>query len=339
MILKDIKRLDISYIPDKILCRDKEINSLKLYMKGGRAIISGGVGTGKTLIAKYFGGDAYINCYINRTEHRVVEEIVRQLKPNFNTAGMTTLALWKEIDEEKTIILDDIDGMLVDELRHFSYTISRMNEIGKKISYIAITRSANILRQIIGDDAIWSTFADRAIVYLENYEWEELMKILEYRANESIRNGAYNDDIISLIADISLNSPGHMRTAIDILRNASLIAENENRDKILPEDIRMANQEGWLSDVESLEKNEAIVLLAIAIACKNKAYVSIDEIKREIKIKEEEYKIQIKKIDEIIETLLKQDFIYKGKKGYTILNYPCNEIIERIENLVNKFCK
>jgi len=155
MILKDIKKLEPSYIPSKILCRDDQLRLLSSFMKGGRAIISGGVGTGKTLMAKYFGGDVYVNCYINRTEHKVLEEIIHQMKPNFRTTGMSTSRLWNEIEEGKTIILDEIDGMVPDELRHFSYTLSRMKENGKEIKYIAITRSHTILRQIINDDAFW----------------------------------------------------------------------------------------------------------------------------------------------------------------------------------------
>jgi len=331
VIIRDIKKLDVAYVPDKILCREKEKEALKLYMKSGRAIISGGVGTGKTLIAKHYGGDAYINCYMNRTEHRVVEEIVRQLKPNFNTAGMTTQALWEEVEEGKVIILDEIDGMQPDELRHFSYTISRMKEKGKEINYIAITRSANILRQVINDDAIWSTFADKAILQLNYYRKEEIMKILDYRAGEALRRDAYDEEILSLIADISLNSPGHMRTAIDVLRNAALIAENNGDEKIMPEHVRMANEEGWLADIESLDREEAIVLLSIAKACKNKAYADIDEIMDMVKIKSEEHGVKIKNVDSILEDLIAQDFIFKGENGYTILNYPCNEIIEKIE--------
>lgn len=335
MILRDVKKLDISYIPQKILCRDNEIRNLRMYMKSGRAIISGGVGTGKTLLAKHFGGtghiDAYINCYINRTEHRVVEEIVHQIKPNFHTAGLTTLALWKEIEKGKMIILDEIDGMMADELKHFSYTLSRLKENGKEIRYIAITRSANILRQIINDDAVWSTFADKAIVYLDYYTWDEIKKIVGYRAGEAIRRDAYNDDILSLIADITLKSPGHMRTAIDILRNAAMIAESKGDDKIMPEHVREANQEGWLSDIDTLKKNDAVVLLSIANACKNKAYVEKKEIEEQIKIKSEEHGIKIDDLDKIIEQLINEDFIYKGNKGYTILNYPCNEIIKKME--------
>jgi len=307
-------------------------------MQGGRALISGGVGTGKTMLARYIGGDAYVNCYMNKTEHRVLEEILKQLKPRFNPAGLPTQKLWNEVEEGKTIILDEIDGMNVDELRHFAYALSRQYELGKKINYIAITRNHFILKQVINDDAIWSTFADKAIVELKPYKWEQIKEILEYRAKESMEAKAIDDEIISLIADIALHSPGHMRTAIDLLRNAAMIAESKGQEKITPDDVREANREEWISDLESMEKEELIVFLAVATACKNKAYTSMEEIKEALEIKREEYGIDIddKKFEKIFQDLLQQDFIYKSKMGYTILNYPIHMLIKEIEGRVSR---
>ncbi|HHO57096.1 MAG TPA: AAA family ATPase, partial [Thermoplasmatales archaeon] len=324
VIVKDAGKLELSYVPDKILCRDEEIKKLQVFLKSGRVLISGGVGTGKTLLARYVGGDAYINCYMNKTEHRVVEEMLRQLKPPFNPAGLPTQKLWNEIEEGKTVIIDEIDGMNADELRHFAYSLSRQYELGKRINYIAITRNHFILEQIINDDAIWSTFADRAIVELKPYTFEEIKEILEYRARESIYPGAYDDEILSLIADIALHSPGHMRTAIDLLRNAALLAEGDGRKAITPDDVREVNREEWISDVESMDKDMLLVMLAVATVCRNKAYAEMEEIKEMLKIKEEEYGMKIgeRKMEEILQILTQQDFIYRGERGYTILNYP-----------------
>ena len=332
VILKDIKKLELSYIPDKILCRDEEIKKLRVFVGGGKALISGGVGTGKTLLARYIGGDAYINCFMNKTEHRVLEEILRQLNPNFNPVGLPTQKLWNMVEEGKRIIIDEIDGMNIDELKHFAYTISRQYEIGKKIDYIAITRNHFILKQLINDDAIWSTFAGNSIVELKPYTWEQIKEIIGSRAKESISSGAYDDEIISLIADIALNSPGHMRTAIDLLRNSAMIAESRNSEKITPDDVREANREEWISDLESMEKKELLVFMATAFSCKSKAYANLDEIKGVLKIKEEEYGLKIteKDFDKIFQILIQQDFIYEGRRGYTIINYPIKILIEEI---------
>ncbi|MCD6448826.1 MAG: AAA family ATPase [Thermoplasmata archaeon] len=338
MILKDAGKLELSYIPGKILCRDEELQRIKVFLQTGRVLISGGVGTGKTLLARYVGGDAYINCYMNKTEHRVLEEILRQLKPRFNPAGLPSQRLWGEIESGKTIILDEIDGMHPEELRHFTYSLSRQYELGKKINYIAITRNHFILQQLINDDAIWSTFADKAIVELKPYTWEQVKEILWYRAKESIEARAIDDEIISLIADIAIHSPGHMRTAIDLLRNSAMIAESKGQEKITPEDVREANREEWVSDLESMEKEELTVLAAVATACKRKAYADISEIEEAMKIKSEEYGISIdkKNFEKILQNLIQQDFVYKGNMGYTIIHYPVNLLLSEIEERMRK---
>ena len=79
-----------------------------------------------------------------------------------------------------------------------------------------------------------------------------------------------------------------------------------------------------------MEVDEALILLATALACKNKAYADLEEIKEIIKIKEEEYNTKIK-FETNFQNLLQQGFIHKSKKGYTILNCPSYLLIEEIE--------
>ncbi|MBC7128821.1 MAG: AAA family ATPase [Thermoplasmatales archaeon] len=334
MILKDEKKLDLSYIPDKILCRDEEIKRIKYLIKSGKVLISGGVGTGKTMIARYIGGDAYVNCYINRTEHRILEEILKQIKPRFNPSGLPTQKLWNEIDG-KRIIIDEIDGMDINELKHFAYTLSRQKELGKKIGYIAITRSYVILKQML-DEATWSTFAQNSVVELKPYSWEQMREILFYRAEESLNRNCYDDETISFIADIAIRSVGHARTGVLLLLNSSLIADAKMHKKIEVEDVREANREENFFELDIMEKEELLLLLSVADACKNKAYVSYDEIKEKLALRIEQYGLEIneKKFEKIFKKLLSNDLINEGKYGYTILNFPANLLIKEIEKII-----
>ena len=337
MILKDKRKLEVSYVPEKTPCREEEKKRLSLLLENGRAVISGEVGTGKTLLAKHTGGDVYVNCYTNRSEHKVLEEILHQIRPNFSTAGLTSQRLWKEIKGDHLIILDEFDGMDSKDITHFAYTISRQAEMGEGIKYVAVTRSALMLEQIIHDPAAWSTFAEKAVIELRPYTRKQMIEILEYRAGESLMDGSY-EEVLPLIADIALVSAGHMRSAIDLLRTSAMIADRKGHEKIFPEDVREANQESWFEGIGEMEKGHAIALLAVASLCVNRAYTSMDDIMAEYKSKCEEYGIDIKEkeMEKNIQFLLNQGFIYESSDGYTIIDCPAELLAKEIEKFLNR---
>ncbi len=337
VILKDKRKLDISYIPEKIPCREKEKKRLLLMLESGRAVLSGNVGTGKTLLARHTGGNVYVNCYTHKSEHKVLEEILRQMRPTFSTAGLSAQRLWQEIKGNYLIILDEIDGMFADDLRHFAYTLSRQPEMRERIRYVAVTRSSFVLEQLINDPATWSTFAEKALVSLKPYTWEQIVEILKYRASESLKTGSYND-ILSLIADIALHSVGHMRSGIDILRNSALLADKKGHEKILPEDVREANQESWIGEIAGFDREQMLLLFAIAISCKTKAYVQWEKILENYVLKCEEYEVECneKAARKNLEMLINQEFVYESERGYTILDYPAELLIEEVEAFLAK---
>ena len=335
MIIRNKQRLDISYVPQKIPCREREIERLELLMKSnGKALISGDIGTGKTLLAKHSAKDGvYVNCFINRSEHTILENILSQIKPNFNTAGMPSRKLWNQITSNSMIVIDEVEGIIIDELTPFLYTLSRQAEQGDKINYIAITRDENILRQMINDDATWSTFAEKSVIHLESYTHDEMVKILKYRAEDTLYPKSFDEEILSLIADIAINSRGHMRTAIDLLRNSAILAESKGKDKIEAEDVREVNMEDWSENLTELSKNHILTLLSVAMACKNKTYSTIDQIESIYKIKCEEYKEKPADFKNNLGDLEKEGIIQRRENRYTIL-YPSSTFINRLENIL-----
>jgi len=335
VILRDKKKLEVSYIPEKTPCREDERKRLSLLLENGRALISGEVGTGKTLLAKHTGGDVYVNCYTNRSEHKVLEEILHQIRPNFSTAGLTSQRLWKEIAGEHLIILDEIDGMDAKDLSHFAYTISRQAEMGEGIKYVAVTRSALMLEQLVHDPAAWSTFAEKAVVELRPYTREQMVEILSYRSEESLMNGSY-EDVLPLISDIASVSAGHMRSAIDLLRNSAMIADQRGHDIIMPEDVREANQEGWFGGIGNMEKSHAVMLLSVAVSCTSKAYADKKDIFEEYISKCEEYGMEAKEMEKNLQFLVDQGFVYESEDGYTIIDCPASLLSKEIEKFLNR---
>ena len=339
MILQDKKKLDVAYIPPQSPCREQEKEKLVAFLQsGGHAVLSGDIGTGKTLLAKQQNHDVYINCYSHKSEYKILEEILRQIRPTFSTAGLTPQRLWREITGNHVLILDEIDGIIPEDIQHFTYTLSRQPEMLQRIRYIAITRSYGSLKALINDPAILSTFAEKAVVHLEHYSIKQIIDILEYRAKDSLYSGTYTPEILEFIAHIASLSVGHMRAGIDVLRNSALIAERREHDVIEPEDIREANQEGWVSDLQRIDDLHALILLSVAFACRKKTYVAYDEIQERYMMLCEGYnqEPQEKTLSSCLESLIKQEFIYrklgqKDPEGYTILDYPAQLIIDKFE--------
>ncbi len=340
MILQDKKKLDIAYIPPEAPCRKQEKERLISFLhSGGHAVLSGDIGTGKTLLAKQQNHDVYINCYSHKSEYKILEEILRQTRPTFSTAGLTPQRLWREIQGDHLIIFDEIDGVIPEDIQHFTYTLSRQPEISQRIKYIAITRSYGSLKALIHDPAILSTFAEKTVVQLEHYSIKQIMEILEYRAKDSLHSGTYNPEILEFIAHIASLSVGHMRTGIDVLRNSAHIAERHDHDTIEPEDVREANQEGWISDLERIDEPDALVLLSVAFACRKKTYVAYNEIQETYRMLCEGYNREPREkiVPSHLERLLNQGFIHKkpGVKDsgdYTIIDYPASLIIDKFEH-------
>ena len=335
MIIKNRQSLELSYIPKKVYCRDRELNQLSILMEGrGKAVVSGDTGTGKTLLARYFSKEnVYVNCFINKSEHAVLETILSQVRPRFNPAGMPSRKLWDQLDSEKTIILDEVEGIIVDDLNHFLYTLSRLSEQGKKLKYIAITRDADMLRHIIHDDATWSTFAEKAVVQLKPYTYEQIMEILQHRVDEAFYPDTIDEETLSLIADISVESPGHMRTAVDLLRNSALIAEKKGFSVVSPEIVREANLDTFMGDLGLLSKDQLFALLPVAVVCKRKAYATIEEILDVYRLRCENHGL---KPDENqfmrnLDYLEKQGMVHRRENMYTVLYSPASILVEEIE--------
>ena len=99
-------------------------------------------------------------------------------------------------------------------------------------------------------------------------------------------------DSIDLVADIA-SEWGDARFAIELLDRAGMMAEEESSPAVAPEHVRAAKALTYSivteSKVDQLDKQRKIVLLSVARAMKDEAYVTTGDAERVYKVVAEEY--------------------------------------------------
>lgn len=298
-ILKDAQILSPDYVPAQLIGRKKEITDLaKIFkpidFKGypSNALLFGKSGSGKTVVVKFLLHKlmerleskklmdhplrwAYIQCKKHRTEIKVLYEIIKQLDPK-TKVPITGLApseyydaLWDTIKDQNislVLVLDEIDALQAGDLlynlsrageshqlpeRHFLTTIGISNDFGYGNSIDSRTQSSMIFKDVIFD----------------TYNAEQIKAILCDRVKLAFFKGAIANETIELCAAISARAHGDARKAIDLLRAASLYAEENDFSLVLPEHIDKAfeglDDDRLMRIVTNLPLHDKIVILSI----------------------------------------------------------------------------
>ncbi|MBS7632212.1 AAA family ATPase, partial [Candidatus Bathyarchaeota archaeon] len=142
-VFKDEAKLDISYIPNSLPHREKELKLLTEFFSFAlhspekmtqRLIITGDVGTGKTVLSQRFGANIAMEAakrrlnlkyvHVNCREYRgrlflILQHVVSAFHPNFPARGYSSeellRILMQVLDEENAYVilsLDEFDSVI-----------------------------------------------------------------------------------------------------------------------------------------------------------------------------------------------------------------------------------
>lgn len=246
------------YIPEKILCRDKQIEQLvKSFIYSAKAdakiptkvLLIGGTGSGKTAVTKYVmkqienyfreKGEKfmwfYVSCKENPTEYLfalllelgVRKERIKELRGYARDWHFVELK--EEIEKcgrSITIVLDEIDqAKNIDDLLYY---LTR-GEFSYAVSLVCITNREDFLEKL--DPRTISSFNPEKI-YFPLYTIQELEIILRDRAEKGLDLSRVDDGVIELCASISGRERGDARRAIQLLRVATKLADENNKDRL-----------------------------------------------------------------------------------------------------------
>ncbi len=292
--------LDINYIPQRLLHRDGELRLLGLmfdhilsapYEMSQRAIILGGVGTGKTALAQLFGRrlveDArrrrvkaryvHVNCReLRGSLFMVLRRAVRSLRPDFPERGYaanelmeTLMQLLDEEDAQLLLCLDEVDALIEAEGSDALYNLTRVQEGRpdgpRRLSLLCISKTAEAFRSL---DVSTLSSLQRNVVTMSEYSSPQLSDIVTSRAEVAFRGGAMPTEVVDFIAELAAAEHGDARYAIDLLWRAGKFADNDQARQVTPEHVRRAAAGIFPAMREEslvqLSSHEQLVLLAIA---------------------------------------------------------------------------
>ena len=320
-IIKDLDKLSFEYVPEKLIHRESQMNSLRMMfrpvLESGRsatAFLIGSVGTGKTATAKRFcldirhyameSGKAVdhhiVNCRRNNSDSSVLLSLIRHYDTGYPDRGFSVSEMMKSFKKhvEKKgqhliVVLDEVDVLIKKGASDIIYQLSRFNEesinMNSSASLVMIAQDYVLDRL---DNASLSTFRRTNVISFDRYQRNELLDIVNVRAEEALRAGHIRDDALELIADIA-SEWGDARFAIEMLERSAQIAEENVELEVNSEHVREAKAMTYSvvteSKLEELDLQQKLVLLAVARSIKGDAYVNTGTAEKAYAIACEEY--------------------------------------------------
>jgi len=329
-VFKDEAKLDITYVPSRLPHRDSELHLLMEFFSfilqfpakmAQRVIITGDVGTGKTVLSQRFGADVtretnklgvnlrYV--HVNCREYRgslflILHHVVSVFHPNFPNRGYSAEELLRILlqilDEENAYVilaLDEFESLIEREGSEAVYKLTRLQEIRQdkpqRLSLICILRNLKVIDKL--DPSTRSSLQSN-IINLGKYSKSQLIDILDDRTSLAFKPLTVPRDTVILIAELASSESGNARFGIELLWRAGKYADAENLDAVTPECVRKAVSSiipiMRKDELASLSFHEKLFLLGIARVFKHseKACMSLMDAEQAYSIVCEEFNVK-----------------------------------------------
>ncbi|MFC7236977.1 Cdc6/Cdc18 family protein [Saliphagus sp. GCM10025317] len=304
-IFRNKDLLQVSHLPDgdRIIGREQELTNLAGAIQPAltgntpnNVLVYGKTGTGKSLCSKFITnqaisrasdngvtiGVAYVDCLQESTETQAVQSLGHQLNDKDTTgmsiphSGLSTSEyyrrLWQIIDlqfDAALVILDEVDKMESDDIL---MQLSRAVESGKlsssTIGTIGISNKIRYKESL--DERIKSSLCEREYVF-PPYDATQIQEILHSRS-DAFHDGVLEDGVVPRVAALAAREHGDARKAIDILRFAGEIAEEQDLEIVSETCVNLAHEREETSRLAELisksPSHAKLVLEAMALLVK-----------------------------------------------------------------------
>lgn len=292
-VFADRDVLSISYVPNVLLHREKEIEKIMKVLapvlsgkKPHNLFLYGKTGTGKTSCtkrvlerldeAKKKSGacisNTYINCKVANTKYQVLQKCVESCYRNEDFRGSTPAHLFDKLlahvrDNrlEYIVVLDEVDN--AKDLDDLLYMLTRANDElqAGHVMIIGITNKATFKKEL--DPRVKSTLCEEEMVF-PPYNADQMRSIIEQRVQSGFKPGAVEDSAVNLAAAVTAQEGGDARMGLRIMLKAGEIADEEGAPKVTDDHVlrgrKGAEEAIMLDTINNLPEHEILLLYAIA---------------------------------------------------------------------------
>ncbi len=329
-VINDPEPLDFDYIPQELVSRAEyqkqlaaRFASIDKHEASCRAVITGPVGSGKTVLVKTFCRDlqrhlmnrrniniAHVNCRNASTSTRVVQRILHAIDPGHPDRGLSIgellLSLRKLTRRNSShliVILDEVDHMLRKSGDDILYQLLRIDEDqeGKGTLSLILVSQEQVLDVL--ETAVISRMGKTNLIRIPSYNEDELYEIASQRANLSLVKGTYSEEIIRLIAQKSAPI-GDARLVIELLKSAAESCEIRQDDHTKREisvddvhakdDMLSVDMVSEIDAIDGLNAHAMLVLLAICRRLKKESSMTTGDVENLYAVVCEEYSEDMK---------------------------------------------
>jgi cell division control protein 6 len=237
-----------SYIPDEILARDSQmkeilrcLSPLQKRRKPLNLWLYGPPGAGKTTSVLYVLKELrekaningiLVNCWEKNSFYEILDEIILQLRILRAEEHRTSLKLEKLrkhlAGSSFVVVLDEIDQLNPSERSAALYNLDSLGNVG----LVCISNSRQALFEL--EERVRSRLNPYS-VHFPTYTAENLAGILANRAQLALAEGICSEQTLREIAQIA---SGDARVAINTLKAAAHLAENEKLDVICVDSLK-----------------------------------------------------------------------------------------------------
>tara|TARA_Y100001970_G_scaffold100945_1_gene126811 strand:- start:36304 stop:37515 length:1212 start_codon:yes stop_codon:yes gene_type:complete len=302
-----ISREPLSYdwTPSELVGRKDELSDLASMFFGienhnvsCRAVITGNVGSGKTVLTRRFCMDiaaklegrrkvsiAHVNCRSHPSTSQVLQQIASSLDSGHPERGFSSGEVIQGIrrnirsrDSHLLLILDEVDVLVRRDNSDLIYKLLRIDEDKEgegTLSLIMVSQEDSVFS--LFEAAIKSRLGESNILRMRTYVADELAEIARQRYEASCRPNSVSDEVLHKIGIFAEESGGDARMAIELLDRAIGKTEKEGRGKVTEDDVLPSSSHSASvepNQVDDLKLHQKLVLLGICRRLKREEEIS-----------------------------------------------------------------